>query len=142
MSATPWRVHPRRNPPLSLSVSETADALDVRPLVHTVLYRTAVLHGMHRVRRRALAVVYRLSACESLFLASCMAAAVQRKAIEAERQRFTLRLTRRTVPIMFSIMLVHARERSQLGRQPEPDDREDFVQPLQQRLGDAGRVSF
>jgi hypothetical protein len=37
-----------------------------------------------------------------------MAAAVQRIAIEAERQRFTLRHTRRTVPITFSIMLVQA----------------------------------
>ena len=44
------------------------------------------------------------------FLASSIAAAVQRKAIDAERQRFTLRLTRRTVPIMFSMMLVHARD--------------------------------
>ena len=38
-------------------------------------------------------------------------AAVQRIAIEAERQRFTLRQTRRTVPITFSIMLVQASER-------------------------------
>jgi hypothetical protein len=29
--------------------------------------------------------------------------------MDAERQRFTLRLTWRTVPIMFSMMLVHAR---------------------------------
>ena len=43
--------------------------------------------------------------------ASCMAAAVQRIAIEAERHRFTLRQTRRTVPITFSIMLVQASER-------------------------------
>ena len=40
-----------------------------------------------------------------------MADAVQRIAIEAERQRFTLRQTRRTVPITFSIMLVQASER-------------------------------
>ena len=40
-----------------------------------------------------------------------MAAAVQRIAIEAERQRFTLRHTRRTVPITFSIILVQASER-------------------------------
>ena len=43
--------------------------------------------------------------------ASRIAAAVQRIAIEAERQRFTLRQTRRTVPITFSIMLVQASER-------------------------------
>jgi hypothetical protein len=42
------------------------------------------------------------------FFASFMAAAVQRKAIEDELQRFTLRVTRRTVPIIFSMMLVHA----------------------------------
>jgi hypothetical protein len=34
-----------------------------------------------------------------------------RKAIEDELQRFTLRVTRRTVPIIFSMMLVQARER-------------------------------
>jgi hypothetical protein len=39
-----------------------------------------------------------------------MAAAVQRKAIEDELQRFTLRVTRRTVPIIFSMMLVQTRE--------------------------------
>jgi hypothetical protein len=40
-----------------------------------------------------------------------MAAAVQRKAMDAERQRFTLRQTRRTVTIIFSTMLVQASER-------------------------------
>ena len=40
-----------------------------------------------------------------------MAAAVQRIAIEAERHRFTLRHTRRTVLMAFSMMLVQARER-------------------------------
>jgi hypothetical protein len=40
-----------------------------------------------------------------------MAAAVQRIAIEAERHRFTLRQTRRTVPITFSIILVQASEK-------------------------------
>src|SRR3954470_4446536 len=40
-----------------------------------------------------------------------MPAAVQRKAIEASRQRFTLRVTCRIVPFMFSMMLVQARER-------------------------------
>jgi hypothetical protein len=43
--------------------------------------------------------------------ASCMAAAVQRNAIAASRQRLTLRQTRRMVPIMFSMMLVQASER-------------------------------
>ena len=38
-------------------------------------------------------------------------AAVQRKAIASFRHRFTLRQTRRTVPIMFSIELVQASER-------------------------------
>src|SRR5258708_4611696 len=40
-----------------------------------------------------------------------MPAAVQRNAIAAFRHRFTLRQTRRTVPIMFSIVLVQARGR-------------------------------
>jgi hypothetical protein len=40
-----------------------------------------------------------------------MAAAVHRNAIEGELQRFTLRVTRRTVPFMFSMMLVQASER-------------------------------
>ena len=43
--------------------------------------------------------------------ASCMAAAVQRKAMDAERQRFTFRQTRRTVAIIFSTILVQASER-------------------------------
>jgi hypothetical protein len=37
-----------------------------------------------------------------------MAAAVQRKAIEDELQRFTLRVTRRTVPIIFSMRAAKA----------------------------------
>ena len=46
-----------------------------------------------------------------------MAAAVQRNAIEDELHRFTLRVTRRTVLIIFSMMLVQARERrSSRGR--------------------------
>src|SRR4051794_9697938 len=46
-----------------------------------------------------------------------MPAAVQRKAIEASRQRLTLRVTCRMVPFMFSMMLVQARERrNSLGR--------------------------
>ena len=48
--------------------------------------------------------------------ASSMAAVVQRRAIEASRQRLTLRQTRRTDPSMFSMMLVQARDRrSSLG---------------------------
>ena len=45
------------------------------------------------------------------FLASCRAAAVQRNAIKDEFQCFTLRLTRRTVPVAFSMMLVKVSER-------------------------------
>jgi hypothetical protein len=48
---------------------------------------------------------------EKPLAASIMPAAVQRNAIAAFRQRFTLRQTRRTVPIMFSIELVQASER-------------------------------
>src|SRR3954447_2603262 len=44
-------------------------------------------------------------------VASCIAAAVQRSAIDASRQRLTLRQTRRMAPIMFSMMLVQASER-------------------------------
>src|SRR5665648_357058 len=47
-----------------------------------------------------------------------MAAAVQRKAIEDELQRFTLRVTRRTVPIIFSMMLVQASERRNCAGRP------------------------
>jgi hypothetical protein len=45
------------------------------------------------------------------FEASCIAAAVQRIAIQAERHRFTFRQTRRTVPMRFSTILVQASER-------------------------------
>ena len=47
-----------------------------------------------------------------------MAATVQRKAIEDELQRFTLRVTRRTVPIIFSMMLVQASERRNCAGRP------------------------
>src|SRR5664279_3966196 len=47
-----------------------------------------------------------------------MAAAVQRKAIEDELQRLTLRVTRRTVPIIFSMMLVQASERRNSAGRP------------------------
>jgi hypothetical protein len=42
------------------------------------------------------------------FAASCIAAAVQRSAIEADRHRSPLWQTRRTVLMTFSTMLVHA----------------------------------
>ena len=61
-----------------------------------------------------------------------MAAAVQRKAIEGELQRFTLRVTRRTVPIMFSMMFVQASERRS----------EDLIQSLQNAFRDAGGVAL
>ena len=60
-----------------------------------------------------------------------MAAAVQRKAIEDELQRFTLRVTRRTVPIIFSMMLVQASERRNSRRKTEPAHCEDFIQSLE-----------
>src|SRR5215470_9769304 len=47
-----------------------------------------------------------------------MAAAVRRKAIEDELQRFTLRVTRRTVPIIFSMMLVQDSERRNSAGRP------------------------
>src|SRR3954454_14544804 len=45
------------------------------------------------------------------FLASIMPAAVQRRAIEASRQRFTFRVTWRIVLFMFSMLVVDARDR-------------------------------
>src|SRR5512132_3761511 len=47
-----------------------------------------------------------------------MPAAVQRNAIAAFRHRFTLRQTRRKVPIMFSIELVQASERLSFTGKP------------------------
>ena len=47
-----------------------------------------------------------------------MATAVQRKAVDDELQRFTLRVTRRTVPIIFSMMLVQAIERRNSAGRP------------------------
>ena len=47
-----------------------------------------------------------------------MAAPVQRRAIAASRQCFTLRQTRRTVPFMFSTMLVQANERRRSAGRP------------------------
>jgi DNA-binding protein HU-beta len=50
--------------------------------------------------------------------ASIMAAPVQRSAMEASFQRLTLRHTRRIVPFMFSMMLVHASERRSSAGKP------------------------
>src|ERR1700737_1110340 len=47
-----------------------------------------------------------------------MAALAQRRAIEGERQYFTFRLTRRTVPMTFSMMFVQASERRSSGGSP------------------------
>jgi hypothetical protein len=66
-----------------------------------------------------------------------MAAAVQRNAIEGELQRFTLRVTRRTVPIMFSMMFVQASERRSSDGNPK-----DLVQSLQNTFRDAGGVAL
>src|SRR6476661_5000033 len=52
------------------------------------------------------------------FLDLFMAASVQRKAVEDELQRFTLRVTRCTVPIIFSMMLVQASERRNSAGRP------------------------
>lgn len=49
--------------------------------------------------------------CRKPLLASIMPAAAHRKAIPASRQRLTLRVTRRMVPIMFSATLVEASDR-------------------------------
>src|SRR5271154_4530521 len=63
--------------------------------------------------RRYVCLITRLRLDASWFepAPSCIAAAVQRKAIDASRQRLTLRQTRRIVPSMFSMMLVQASER-------------------------------
>jgi hypothetical protein len=52
-------------------------------------------------------------------LASNIAAAVQRRAIDAERQCFTFRLTRRIVRIMFSMMFVQASDRLSSSGSPK-----------------------
>src|SRR5580704_2178319 len=71
-----------------------------------------------------------------------MAAAAHRNAIEGELQRFTLRVTRRTVPIMFSMMLVAGKRAPQLGRQTQPAHRQDLIQSLEDALRDAGGVAL
>jgi hypothetical protein len=47
-----------------------------------------------------------------------MAVPAQRRAIEGERQYFTFRLTRRTVPMTFSMMFVQVSERRSSGGNP------------------------
>ena len=71
-----------------------------------------------------------------------MPAAVQRSAIAALRQRFTLRLTRRTVPIMFSIALVQASDRrSGVGSlRFEASDGQHLVEPFEKAGGDTRRL--
>ena len=57
-----------------------------------------------------------------------MAAPVQRRAIEGERQYFTLRQTRRTVPMTFSMMFVQARDRrSSAGRPSRVTVRDEVI---------------
>src|SRR3954467_7795967 len=67
-----------------------------------------------------------------------MPAATHRKAIPASRQRLTLRVTRRMVPIMFSAMLVQASDRRSSLRQLQPDDSQDFVEAFEDAGRDAG----
>ena len=68
-----------------------------------------------------------------------MAAPVQRRAIEGERQYFTFRLTRRTVPMTFSMMFVQASERRSSGGSPSFVT---VVEPFQDRGGNALPVLF
>jgi hypothetical protein len=72
-----------------------------------------------------------------------MAAAVQRKAIAGELQRFTLRVTRRTVPIMFSMMFVQASERrSSAGKPSLLTVRISSNPSIEDALRDAGGVAL
>jgi hypothetical protein len=68
-----------------------------------------------------------------------MPAAVKRNAIAAFRHRFTLRQTRRTVPIMFPIELVQASERL-LYRQAEAVDNQHLLEPFEDAGGDTRRL--
>jgi hypothetical protein len=58
-----------------------------------------------------------------------MPATVQHIAIAVLRQRFTLGQTRRTVPIMFSIPLVHATGRQSLCGSPSPPSLTKLIEP-------------
>jgi hypothetical protein len=68
-----------------------------------------------------------------------MPAAVRRNAIAAFRHRFTLRQTRRTVPIMFSIELVQASERLSVAGKPRVDLDDQEVQLGQVRRHPLGQ---
>ena len=70
-------------------------------------------------------------------MASIIAAAVQRIAMDGERQCLTFRQTRRTVPMTFSMMFVQASERRNSRGRPSLRDGEHFVEPFQDRPGDA-----
>ena len=72
--------------------------------------------------------------------ASIIPAAVQRSAIAAFRQRFTLRQTRRTVPIMFSMELVQASERRSSAGSPRRLTVEHLIEPFKDAGGDTGRL--
>src|ERR1700758_4110804 len=69
-----------------------------------------------------------------------MPAAVQRNAIAAFRHRFTLRQTRRTVPIMFSIELVQASERLSFTGKPRRLTVSISSSPFEDASGDTGRL--
>jgi hypothetical protein len=69
-----------------------------------------------------------------------MPAAVQRNAIAAFRHRFTLRQTRRTVPIMFSIEFGAGERAPELCRQAQAVDGQHLVEPFEDAGGDSGRL--
>src|SRR5450759_3625263 len=71
-----------------------------------------------------------------------MAAPAQRRAIEGERQYFTFRLTRRTVPMTFSMMFVAGERTPQFRRQSELCYGEHLVEPFQDRGGNTLPVAF
>ncbi len=72
--------------------------------------------------------------------ASSMAALVQRSAMNASCQCFTLRQTRRIVPFMFSMMPVAGQGTAQVRGQAEAIDGEDFVAALQDTVAHAGCI--
>jgi hypothetical protein len=65
-----------------------------------------------------------------------------RSAIEAWRQRFTLRATRRIVPCTFSIAVGAGNRAAQLRRQPGAVDGDDLVETFKQAGGDAGGLAL
>jgi hypothetical protein len=60
-----------------------------------------------------------------------MVAPVQRGAIEGERQYFTLRQTRHSVPMRFSMMSVQARERRSSAGRPSRVTGDHLVEPFE-----------